>query len=188
MRLGPQRAFGLYRLRGWGASLLTLALFVALACTPEASDLNSSESVQPRLDPVPAIEFDLALIGGGRARLEDYRGRMVLLDFWATWCPPCVTEIPELNAFYASQRKRGVELLAISVDDLDTVKIEEWVEEQGVRYPVALGNEELARRYGAHAYPFHVLIAADGALLELLEPGFHNERELIATLDQYRAD
>ncbi len=172
-----------------GRRLLVIAILATAACTPEGPARGNGESTAAKLQPsaVPAIEFDLERIGGGRVSLEQYRGRLVLLDFWATWCPPCVTEIPELNALHASQRERGVDVLAISVDDLEADEIAAWVEENGVHYPVALGNEELARKYGAHAYPFHVLIGANGMVLEVLEPGFHDEQELIAILDTHRS-
>ena len=173
--------------RNAGFALLAVLVLAARACGPETAPPETGGPETARPSPVPAIDFDLELLGGGRARLAQYRGQLLLLDFWATWCPPCVTEIPELNAFYDSQRKRGVELLAISVDDLESGEIADWVEAQGVRYPVALGSEELARQYGAHAYPFHVVIGADGNVLEIIEPGFHEERELIAILDAHRS-
>ena len=181
-KTGPS---GNHRAARWILILTTLA---AIACTPEDPASGNAESAAARSlpSPIPALDFDLEKIGGGRARLDQYRGRLLLLDFWATWCPPCITEIPELNALHASQRERGVEVLAISVDDLGADEIAAWLEAKDVRYPVALGNEELARKYGAQAYPFHVLIGADGMILEVLEPGFHDEQELIAILDAHR--
>ena len=92
-----------------------------------------------------------------------------------------------LSRLAAASGAGRIELLAISVDDLEADEIAAWVEEKGVHYPVALGNEELARKYGAHAYPFHVLIGANGMILEVLEPGFHDEQELIAILDTHRS-
>ena len=164
---------------------LPVVLCAALACSPAASE--SPETQSPKPDPVPAIPFDLATLSGERVQLEEFRGRILLLDFWATWCPPCVIEIPELNAFYASERDRGVALLAISVDEEDRETIDAWVREKGVEYPVALGSESLARRYGAHAYPFHVLVGPEGHVLEVLEPGFHSAAELIAIVDRHRS-
>jgi peroxiredoxin len=126
----------------------------------------------------PAAPFDLERLGGGRARLEDYRGKLLLLDFWATWCPPCVLEIPEIDAFWREHRERGVEVLAISIEGGRAEALSAWVAENGMAYPVALGSEELARRYGANAFPFHVLVSPDGRVLERLLPGYHDREDL----------
>ncbi len=132
-----------------------------------------------------AFPFDLERLDGSRARSEDLRGRHVLLDFWATWCPPCVLEIPELNAIYEGYQDRGLEVLAISVDDLEAGELAEWLEEQGVSYPVVIGTEALARRYGGFGFPFHVLLSPEGTILERLSPGFHDREELGALLDRH---
>jgi peroxiredoxin len=127
----------------------------------------------------PAPPFELALAGGGQVRLEELRGKVVLLDFWATWCTPCELEIPELNAFYRESRGRGVELVAISIDEIDPGEVERWAAERGVRYPVAHGSSELAEAYGAFEFPFHVVISRDGDIAERLEPGLHDRDELL---------
>ena len=125
-----------------------------------------------------AHPFDLERLGDGRVSLEDLRGRLVLIDFWATWCPPCVLEIPELNAFYAEHRDNGVELLAIAIDADDPAELAEWVAERDVQYPVALGDISLARLYGAEQFPFHLLISPEGRIVERLTPGYHDREEL----------
>jgi peroxiredoxin len=135
--------------------------------------------------PEPATPFDLERMGGGRVRLEDYRGKLLLLDFWATWCPPCVLEIPEIDAFWREHRERGVEVLAISVERESPETLRAWLGENGVGYPVALGSEELARRYGATAFPFHVLVSPDGVVLERLLPGYHDRAELRALVARH---
>ena len=133
----------------------------------------------------PAPPFDLERVDGGRTRLADLEGKLVVLDFWATWCPPCVMEVPELNAFHAEHQGSGVELLAIAIDGEDRGLLETWLEEHGVAYPVAIGDEELARQYGAEAFPFHVLISRDGRVLERLDPGYHDRSELRALVERH---
>ena len=132
----------------------------------------------PPSEPEAPIPFELERLEGGRVSLADLSGRFVLLDFWATWCAPCVVEIPELNAFFAEHREAGVDLLAIAVDEEDRSALAEWSEKHGIAYPVALGTEDLARRYGATAFPLHVLLAPDGGVLERLTPGYHDREEL----------
>jgi peroxiredoxin len=156
----------------------TRAVFVALlmlaACSPRGEAAPES-----------AIPFELKRLDGTSVRTEDLRGRYVLLDFWATWCPPCVLEIPELRAVHEGYRDRGVDILAISVDNLEPAELQEWLDENGVTYPVVIGTEELARRYGAFGFPFHVLISPEGTIVDRLTPGFHDRDELGRLLEQH---
>jgi thiol-disulfide isomerase/thioredoxin len=156
---------------------LGLACALLLACSGEGSSGATSSGAT---DMDPAAPFDLERLdaAGGRISLAQLEGSWVLVDFWATWCPPCVLEIPELNAVFA-ERPEGVELLAISVDTTDPAEVRTWVREQGMTYPVALGDEELARLYGATSFPLHLLISPDGRVVERLSPGFHDRAELL---------
>jgi peroxiredoxin len=153
------------------------ALALALAC-----------SAQPQ-DPVgePAPPFELERLSGGRVKLEDLRGKTVLVDFWATWCAPCVVEIPELNAIWEERRGSDVEILAISVDTDGPEVLRDWIEEKGVLYPVVLGDLDLALAYGAEQFPYHLVIGPDGTVLERLPPGYHDREELRDLLARHRA-
>jgi peroxiredoxin len=135
----------------------------------------------------PAPAFDLPLVGGGRVSLDALRGQAALLDFWATWCEPCVREIPELNALQQELRATGVRIVAISIDALPPEELARWVHEHGIEYPVALASVDLATAYGADAFPFHVLLGPDGSVLERLEAGFHDREELRALVARHAA-
>ena len=132
-----------------------------------------------------APEFTLELLDGNSVSLADLRGKTLLIDFWATWCPPCIMEIPELNAFYATHQANGVELLAIAIDVEDRDKLAAWTQERDVQYPVAIGSVSLAQRYGAEFFPFHILISPDGKIVEKLTPGYHDRDELAELLARH---
>lgn len=155
-----------------------LVLLLVAACSAEA----------PSTEAELAIPFELERLDGSRVALSDLRGKFVLIDFWATWCPPCVLEIPELNAFYEKYRGSAVEVLAVAVDALEPSELAAWTEEHGIGYPVALGDEELARRYGATAFPYHVFLSPDGRVIERLAPGYHDLAELNEVLERHLGD
>ena len=89
----------------------------------------------------------------------------MIIDFWATWCPPCEFQAPELNAFYDSHRQDGdVEVLGISVDTEGRETVAAWVTKKQLRYPVLLSGEDLASRFGALGFPTLYVIAPDGSI------------------------
>ena len=132
----------------------------------------------------PAPPFELELLSGETTSLDALRGRVVLVDFWATWCAPCVHEVPELNAVWDDFRGRGAHVLAISVDTVGRDAVAAWAREHGVQYPVALGSIELALRYGVDAFPAHLLIDGEGRIVERLPGGFHDRQELARALER----
>jgi peroxiredoxin len=156
---------------------------VALALALISLALGCREALPPAAE--AATPFDLPLVAGGRVSLDSLRGQPVILDFWATWCAPCVLEIDELNAVQEEALATGVRILAISIDTLSPDEIARWVADHGITYPVALASIDLAAAYGADAFPFHVLIGPDGTVLERLESGFHDRHELRALIARH---
>jgi cytochrome c biogenesis protein CcmG/thiol:disulfide interchange protein DsbE len=112
-----------------------------------------------------APDFALRDLEGREVKLSDYRGKAVVIDFWATWCPPCLFQVPELNAFWKKHRDAGdVAVLGVSVDAEGARVVGPWVAEQGVEYQILLGDEGVARRFGAQGFPTLVLVRPDGTL------------------------
>jgi thiol-disulfide isomerase/thioredoxin len=134
-------------------ALATLAaLALASACTGE----------RPALGPAPA--FALPDLAGREVTLAEFAGRTVVIDFWATWCEPCVHQIPVLNAFHRERSGDGVVVLGIAVDAAGRDVVASFAAEHGIEYPVLLGSEALARDYGVPGFPALVVVDREGHL------------------------
>src|SRR3954454_24302060 len=93
-----------------------------------------------------APDFTLTDLEGRPLQLSAFRGKVVLLDFWATWCAPCKVEVPHLVALQKKYEPRGLHIIGISMDD-DAAPVKIFSREFGVNYPIVLGNADLAQSY-----------------------------------------
>ncbi len=110
----------------------------------------------------PAPDFSLQDLDGKPLDLANYRGKVVLLDFWATWCAPCRGEIPHFVEFQDKYRDHGLQVIGISMDD-GPKPVHEFYRQFKMNYPVALGNEKVAGAYGGVlGLPVTFLIGRDG--------------------------
>lgn len=113
-----------------------------------------------------APEFALEDLAGNRVRFSDHRGHVVLLNFWATWCPPCRAEMPSMEKLYQAYRGRGLVILAISGDRTGQSTVEGFVQEVGVTFPILLdpANEVFAQ-YGVRGLPTSYLLDRQGRIV-----------------------
>ena len=110
-----------------------------------------------------APDFTLSTLSGASLSLAALRGKVVLLNFWATWCVPCRKEMPAIEALYQRYKDRGLEVLAVSLDKGSTSVVEAFVKEVGVTYRVALDPSwATARTYGVRGLPTTFLIDRTG--------------------------
>ncbi|MFP4429636.1 MAG: TlpA disulfide reductase family protein [Spirochaetota bacterium] len=134
---------------------------------------------------IKAESFDLPTLGGPTMSLADYSGRLVLLNFWATWCAPCVLEMPSMQTLYGTFRDRGLEVVAVNVqEDRDIVAA--FVEEHGFSFPVLLdGNGRTTSNFAVRGLPTSYLIDREGNLIGM-KVGFHlwDEPEVIDTFER----
>lgn len=167
------------------ASTLALVFLVAGGC----SDTRGGEGDQPR---EAAPEFDLLQLDGARARLEALRGKIVIVDFWATWCAPCEVQMPVLDELWADRawrQEHGDDLMIVGVS-VDTDPVSEvfaWVVERGFEYPIAMGDQDLAMRYGVFGFPTLVVIDPSGGIFTR-HTGVWSRAEIEEVLDQVRAE
>jgi peroxiredoxin len=119
----------------------------------------------PRARPAP--DFSLGVVGGGRFRLADHRGKIVLVNFWATWCPPCLEEMPALERLWQRHRHQGFVLVAVALDaSVDLVPA--FVSEHKLTFPVALDPKlEVGNAYAVRALPTTVIVGKDGGVRAL---------------------
>jgi peroxiredoxin len=109
-----------------------------------------------------APDFTLRTMGGPNLRLQEQRGQVVLVNFWATWCGPCRQEIPHLNRLHEKYRASGFQVLGINIDD-DARAATELATRLGVKFPVLLDTDKKASRlYDMSAMPATVVIDRDG--------------------------
>lgn len=109
-------------------------------------------------------------IRGRTVRLSDYKGKVVLLNFWATWCPPCRAEMPDLIRMQREYRSRGLQVIGITYPPGEIGEVRQFVRELGVNYPVALGTKETKTLFGeTETLPLTVIIDRRGVIRERIE-------------------
>ena len=116
---------------------------------------------------VPAPDFDLPTLDGRRMRLSDLRGKAVLLNFWATWCPPCKIEMPWFVELQKQYGKDGLVVVGVAMDDTEAPKIAAFANEMGVNYPVLLGTDQVSDDYGNVQYlPTTFYVDRNGTIVD----------------------
>ena len=135
-------------------ALRTVACVVVAVAAGTASSAIAPQAQAP--------DFSLHSMSGPNMRLQDQRGRVVMVNFWATWCAPCRQEMPQLNRLYQKYRSAGFVLLGVNVDD-DPSKAAEVATKLGVTFPVLLDPEKnVSKLYDLSTMPSTVIIDRDG--------------------------
>lgn len=146
--------------RSLAVALIAMCPFLALQTTPQPT--------QPALQVgQSAPDFSLSDSAGSPVKLSAYKGKVVLLDFWATWCTGCKVEIPWYVEFQNKYRNDGLAAIGVSMDDDGWKSVKPFLEEHKLNYPVVIANEDLTARYGGlPALPMTLLIDRDGKIAE----------------------
>lgn len=139
---------------------LALAVILLTACSG-----GQTGGTAPGVQAAP--DFTLTDLDGRTVRLSDHRGKVVVINFWATWCVPCAAELPHLQRLYAKYRDQGLEILAISMDGPESVAaVGPQVRQYGLTFPVLLDEE--TRVVGVYnpkrTAPFTAIVGRDGAV------------------------
>jgi cytochrome c biogenesis protein CcmG/thiol:disulfide interchange protein DsbE len=114
-----------------------------------------------------APDFVLKDVSGKKVALSQFRGKVVLLEFWATWCPPCRATVPELTAIQEKYSGSGLVVLGVSLDEGEDLpaKLSSFTEEYKINYPLLIGNEETERAYDVRSIPMTFLIDRQGKVV-----------------------
>ncbi|MBC8191479.1 MAG: TlpA family protein disulfide reductase [Candidatus Marinimicrobia bacterium] len=130
---------------------------------------NGSSEFQNKLIGSIPPDFEYKTIKGDEGKLSDFKGKYVLLDFWGTWCGPCVGEIPNLKKVYAAFHESGFEILSISSDKFEAPKLEEYVTEKGMNWNHVLEGMggPIQKLYQIRSYPSLFLIDPEGKVVSI---------------------
>jgi peroxiredoxin len=134
-----------------------LALAVIAGCTSGSKEMKVSASST-------APDFALQDLSGRSVRLSDLKGKVVLVEFWATWCPPCRASIPGLERLHKTYNQRGLVVLGVSLDEGGWESVKSFATEQGISYPVLKGTTDLSAKYLVRAIPTLFLVNKDGLI------------------------
>jgi thiol-disulfide isomerase/thioredoxin len=131
-----------------GVALIAIAIVLVLAEDSAAADPEA-----------------ITLLDGGSVRIEDYAGQTVLVNFWATWCPPCKAEMPELEAYYQDYRDQGFTMLAVNSGD-PAEMAEGFIERAGYSFPVGVDPDgRTSQAFGVNGLPTSIIYGPDGEVV-----------------------
>lgn len=137
---------------------LPLVLVFSLCAKAEKQDFSDNPSIA-------APEFTLTDLSGNEIVLSNYKGKVVFLNFWATWCPPCRAEIPGFVEAYAEYKDKGMEIIGISVDRVGSDKVLDFAKAFKINYPVVMYTTEIIRDYEpGRAIPTTIVIDKNGKI------------------------
>ena len=136
-------------------------LFAALVIGCARASVLGQESTAP--------QFKLKDLNGRTVRLSDYRGKVVLINFWATWCPPCRAEMPDLIRLQREHARQGLQIIGITYPPENRTRVRRFARSLKVNYPIVLGSRQLKARFSSEeALPLTVVIDREGKVNEII--------------------
>jgi thiol-disulfide isomerase/thioredoxin len=163
---------------------LMMLLLSLTSCTftmPEATTDDVSDSgVTSTANLQSAPDFDLASLTGGMLSSEELKGKVLVVDFWATWCKPCIEEIPNFNALHVEQGEDRFAMLGITVESGSFEDVEPYIERFEIEYPVVMGDDDVVRGFGGLiGFPTTFVVSPDWKIYKKYLGSKTNKKELI---------
>jgi peroxiredoxin len=163
--------------------LRTTSLLLAMAGIAAAGDQPFVRAaLQPATERKPAPDFVLKDSSGKTVKLKNYRGKVLLLDFWATWCHGCKEEIPWFSEFEKVYGKKGLVVVGVSMDEDGWKAVKPFLAETHVPYRMLLGDEATAKRYGIGNLPDTFLIDRNGKVAAAYVAGMVDKDDVEANI------
>jgi peroxiredoxin len=154
--------------RYWTPFSIAILVLAAAWIWISAADVSSApdETIIAPQNGFLAPDFELEILNGERAALSDYRGQVVLINLWASWCPPCRAEMPAMQAAYTAFRDQGFVILAVNATNQDNLQdATAFVEERGLTFPILLDREGVvAQNYRSHLLPTSFFVDREGII------------------------
>lgn len=135
-----------------------------------------------------APDFLLKDLNGLNHTLADYRGKVLFINFWATWCPPCREEIPDFIAAYREYSDQGLVILGVSVDRLTQTRLADWVKKVEINYPVALTTQQMIADYKPGPYIPVTIVVDKSGLIRHRHVGVLKKDELVKMFKELAAE
>ncbi|MBP6471093.1 MAG: TlpA family protein disulfide reductase [Chloroflexi bacterium] len=130
----------------------------------------------------PAPDFTLAMLNGRETSLSDYAGQVVVVNFWATWCPPCKAEMPAINAYYEANQDKGFVVLGVNAHE-DAGTVSRFIESTGFTFPILLDDYgKVEQQYQINSFPSTFVIDRDGQIV-YIHIGLISPETLAAVVD-----
>lgn len=162
--------------------LLLLLTALAGGCASDSGKTTAAAPAAAAQNTQTAPDFNFTYLNGEKASLSQLRGKPVLLNFWATWCPPCVGEMPHFNTVYPRYKDK-INFLAISLDD-SMQEASAFMQQKGYSFPAGYGSvNDLAGKYDIQGIPTSLLLDAQGNIIAV-KVGAMTETELEAFLQK----
>ena len=156
-----------------------IGAFLLTSCSREPAVVEAA--VKAEKDRKPAPDFTLKDANGQTVKLSDYKGKVILLDFWATWCGPCKIEIPWFIEFEQAYKDKGFSVVGVSMDEEGWSVVKPYIQDRKVNYRILLGTEQVGQLYGGlDSLPTTYLIDRSGRIASVHiglteKDGFQNE-------------
>jgi peroxiredoxin len=161
----PKPQVKLSQVRTAALTALAVLLIGCMRSSTLSSNESSDSAIKAESERKPAPEFNLTDANGASVKLADYKGKVVLLNFWATWCGPCKVEIPWFMEFEQQYKDRDFAVLGVSFDDDGWKSVKPYVEQHKINYRIMIGSDELGQLYGnVDALPTSFIIDREGRI------------------------
>jgi cytochrome c biogenesis protein CcmG/thiol:disulfide interchange protein DsbE len=158
-----------------------ILLIAAIACSNAVNHktetpLSPSSALYP-----PAPAFSIKSLDGKTVSLADMKGKVIFVNFWATWCPPCRAEIPDFVEFYDENKTKGLEIIGLSLDEIEADSLLSFVKSNNMTYPVAFATKRIIKDFDPGPYiPTTIIIDHQGRIRDKQVGGLDKE-----TLDNW---